>query len=94
MTKLVFRTIVSGADLRAQLAADRVSDATADAILELMELPHDLSTIECLRVLAELINSQRDLPRDAGRDGRFLLNLEHALRDLALRPHAATGAAS
>lgn len=83
--KTVFKATISAADLRAALAADRAADTVADNILAAVEMPLHLGLDQKLRHLSGQVRRQRELPRDAGRDGRFLLNLEHALRDLAVR---------
>lgn len=69
-------------------------DERADAILARVEDLTSLGLDMDLRHLAGQVRRQRDLPRDGARDGRFLLNLEHALRDLAVRAPVLPGAAS
>lgn len=92
MTKLVFRSIVSGADLKAALQASRAAEAVADAIVaDLEQLPTAFGLDMDLRHLAGQVKRQSALPRDGARDGRFLLNLEHALRNLAVRAPVLTG---
>ncbi len=69
-------------------------DERADAILASVESPTGFGLDMDLRHLAGQVKRQRALPRDGARDGRFLLNLEHALRDLAVRAPVLPGAAS
>lgn len=87
------RQIAASPGLRRALDGPTL-DERADAILSRIESPTGFGLDMDLRHLAGQVKRQSALPRDAGRDGRFLLNLEHALRDLAVRPHPATGAAS
>lgn len=69
-------------------------DERADAILAALESPTGFGLDMDLRHLAGQVKRQRALARDGVRDGRFLLNLEHALRDLAVRAPVLPGAAS
>ncbi|KPH80545.1 hypothetical protein [Bosea vaviloviae] len=69
-------------------------DEQADAILAGFESSTGFGLDMDLRHLAGQVRRQRTLPRDTGRDGRFLLHLEHALRDLAVRAPVVPGASS
>lgn len=69
-------------------------DERADAILASVESGTGFGLDMDLRHLAGQVKRQRGLPRDAARDGRFLLNLEHALRNLAVRAPVLPGASS
>lgn len=73
--------------IQRQLAAaiERRTGARGDDILAAVETLPGLGLDQDLRHLAGQVRRQRDLPRDAARDGRFLGHLEHALRDLAVR---------
>lgn len=69
-------------------------DERADAILAAVEGATGFGLDLDLRHLAAQVRRQSALPRDGVRDGRFLLNLEHALRDLAVRAPVPPGVAS
>lgn len=69
-------------------------DERADAILAAVEGATGFGLDMDLRHLAAQVRRQSALPRDGVRDGRFLLNLEHALRDLAVRAPVLPGASS
>jgi hypothetical protein len=69
-------------------------DERADAILAAVEGATGFGLDMDLRHLAAQVKRQSALPRDGARDGRFLLNLEHALRDLAVRAPVLPGASS
>ncbi len=66
-------------------------DERADAILAAVESQTGFGLDMDLRHLAGQAKRQSALPRDGARDGRFLLNLEHALRNLAVRAPVLTG---
>lgn len=87
------REIAASPGLRRALEGPSL-DERADTILARLESPTGFGLDMDLRHLAGQVRRQRDLPRNAGRDGRFLLHLEHALRDLAVRAPLAPGAAS
>jgi hypothetical protein len=87
------RQLAVSASLRRALDGPTL-DERADAILASVESPTGFGLDMDLRHLAGQVRRQRALPRDGARDGRFLLNLEHALRDLAVRAPALPGAAS
>ena len=69
-------------------------DERADAILAAVENQTGFGLDMDLRHLAAQVRRQSALPRDGVCDGRFLLNLEHALRDLAVRAPVLPGASS
>jgi hypothetical protein len=69
-------------------------DERADAILASVESPTGFGLDMDLRHLAGQVKRQRALARDGIRDGRFLLHLEHALRDLAVRAPVLPGTTS
>jgi hypothetical protein len=59
---------------------------TADAIVSALDRATGLGLDQDLRHLSGQVARQARLPRDPGRDHRFLTHLEWALRDLAIRP--------
>lgn len=72
---------------------DGLADGLVDELATVIERLE--ASGECpYRRLARLVRLQLALPRQHVRDGRFLLNLEHALRDLAVRAPVLPGAAS
>lgn len=87
------RQIAASPSLRRALEGPSL-DERAEAILARVESPTGFGVDIDLRHLAGQVRRQRDLPRDGARDGRFLLHLEHALRDLAVRAPVLPGAAS
>lgn len=93
-TIAVFKATLTRSELQAQLDAYRVADRVTDALCEELERPSSLGLDMDLRHLSGQVARQRALPRDASRDGRFLLHLEHALRDLAVRAPVLPGATS
>lgn len=84
-TIAVFKATLTRGELQAHLDADRVADRVTDALCEELERPSGLGLDQDIRHLSGQVRRQRELPRDASRDGRFLLHLEHALRDIAVR---------
>ena len=87
------RLMAGSASLRRAIEGPTL-DERADAILARVEDLTGLGLDMDLRHLAGQVKRQSALPRDGARDGRFLLNLEHALRDLAVRAPVLPGAAS
>lgn len=62
----------------------RRAEERGDDILAKVETLPGLGLDQDLRHLAGQVRRQLDLQRDDARDRRFLLHLEHALRDLAV----------
>lgn len=87
------RLVAASPSLRRALDGPTL-DERADAILAAVEGQTGFGLDMDLRHLAGQVRRQRALPRDGARDGRFLLNLEHALRDLAVRAPVLPGAGS
>ncbi|MFC5393050.1 hypothetical protein [Bosea vestrisii] len=61
-------------------------EEVADGIVAALDRMSGQGLDQDLRHLAGQVARQTRLPRDAGRDHRFLTHLEWALRDLAVRP--------
>lgn len=87
------RQLAGSASLRRALDGPTL-DERADAILAATEGSTGFGLDMDLRHLAAQVKRQGALPRDGVRDGRFLLNLEHALRNLAVRAPTLPGGSS
>ncbi|PZU89099.1 MAG: hypothetical protein DI527_16330 [Chelatococcus sp.] len=85
MTDDLQQTVARSRRLR-ELASRPSPDEIAAEIVGALEIGTGLGLDLELRHLAGQVSRQAKLPRETGRDDRFLFHLELALRDLALRP--------